>query len=119
ETATQTDWRDGAQDSAGNPVVAVARAFDAHGEHLLVLDNAGTLHVLETADWSHRAALPLLASMPVAGPAPSLAVSGSAGQAFVSDPVGQALHLIDLETLSVETVDLDFAPTGLAWTGLR
>lgn len=116
-TATQVDWRNGAVDGGGAPVAPKAQAFDAHGEHLLVLDSEGDLHVLETSDWSHRAALALLDTVPGAGPAPTLAVSGSGDQAFVSDPAAQALHIVDLEALSVDTVDLDFAPTGLAWTG--
>lgn len=118
ETATETDWRDGAVDSGGDPVSAVARALDAHGEHLLILDGEGDLHVLETADWSHRGSVSLLDDVPAAGPAPALAVSAAAEQAFVTDPAAQALHVLDLESLSVETVDLDFAPTGLAWTGI-
>ncbi|MFP1677944.1 hypothetical protein ACLD02_04555 [Alloalcanivorax sp. C16-2] len=118
ETATETDWRDGAVDGGGAAVTALARAFDAHGEHLLILDSEGSLHVLETADWSHRGTVPLLDDVPAAGPAPALAVSAAAEQAFVTDPAAPALHVLDLENLSVETVALDFAPTGLAWTGI-
>ena len=117
-TATEVDWRDGATDGDDNPVAALARSFDAHGEHLLILDNTGVLHVLESSDWSHRGAVALLDSVPAAGPRPALAVSGAGDQAFVSDPAAPAIHIIDLEALSLETVPLAFPPTGLAWTGV-
>ena len=118
ETATETDWRDGAVDDGGDPVTAKAQAFDGHGEHLLILDSEGNLHVLETSDWSYRGTVQVLDRVPAAGPAPAIAVSGAAEQAFITDPDAQALHVLDLESLSMETVDLGFAPTGLAWTGV-
>jgi hypothetical protein len=117
-TATQVDWRDGAVDGAGDPVSPLAQGFDAHGEHLLILDSNGALHVLESSDWSHRGSIAVLASVPARGPAPALAVSAAGDQAFVSDPAAPAIHIIDLEALSLEAVPLAFAPTGLAWTGV-
>ena len=117
-TATQVDWRDGAVDGAGDPVSPLAQGFDAHGEHLLILDSNGALHVLESSDWSHRGSIAVLDSVPASGPAPALAVSAAGDQAFVSDPAAPAIHIIDLEALSLETVPLAFAPTGLAWTGV-
>ena len=117
-TATQVDWRDGAVDGAGDPVSPLAQGFDAHGEHLLILDSNGALHVLESSDWSHRGSIAVLDSVPASGPAPALAVSAAGEQAFVSDPAAPAIHIIDLEALSLETVPLAFAPTGLAWTGV-
>jgi hypothetical protein len=32
--------------------------------------------------------------------------------------VAPAIHIVDLEALSLETVPLAFPPTGLAWTGV-
>lgn len=117
-TATQVDWRDGAVDGAGDPVSPLAQGFDAHGEHLLILDSNGALHVLESSDWSHRGSIAVLDSVPASGPAPALAVSAAGDQAFVSDPAAPAIHIIDLEALSLEAVPLAFPPTGLAWTGV-
>ena len=116
-TATPVDWRDGAVDGGGDPVSPQAQGFDAHGEHLLILDSNGDLHVLESSDWSHRSRIAVLDSVPASGPAPALAVSGAGDQAFVSDPAAPAIHIIDLEALSLDTVPLTFPPTGLAWTG--
>jgi len=119
-SATPVDWRDGAVDGGGDPVGALAQTFDAHGEHLLILDSEGALHVLKTADWSHRGSVAILDTVPASGPAPApaLAVSGAGDQAFVSDPAAPAIHILDLEALSLETVPLSFPPTGLAWTGV-
>jgi len=116
-TATPVDWRDGAVGGGGDPVSPQAQGFDAHGEHLLILDSNGDLHVLESSDWSHRGRIAVLDSVPASGPAPALAVSGAGDQAFVSDPAAPAIHIIDLEALSLDTVPLAFPPTGLAWTG--
>ncbi|HEX5677842.1 MAG TPA: hypothetical protein VFX91_07720 [Alcanivorax sp.] len=117
-TAEQVDWRNGAVDGGGDPVTALARSFDGHGEHLLILDSNGDLHVLESSDWSHRDSVAILDSVPASGPQPVLAVSGAGDQAFISDPAAPAIHVLDLEALSLETLPLAFAPTGLAWTGV-
>ncbi|MBD3650026.1 MAG: hypothetical protein HUJ15_01660, partial [Alcanivorax sp.] len=114
----QVDWRYGAVDGAGDPVSPLAQGFDAHGEHLLILDSNGALHVLESSDWRHRGSIAVLDSVPASGPAPALAVSAAGDQAFVSDPAAPAIHIIDLEALSLEAVPLAFPPTGLAWTGV-
>jgi len=117
-TVSQVDWRNGAVDGDGDPVTPLARSFDGHGEHFLILDNNGDLHVLESSDWSHRGSLQVLDSVPAAGPSPALAVSGAGDQAFITDPAVPAIRVLDLEGLSMETLPLDFAPTGLAWTGV-
>ena len=74
--------------------------------------------MLESSDWSHRGRIAVLDSVPASGPAPALAVSAAGDQAFVSDPAAPAIHIIDLEALSLEAVPLAFPPTGLAWTGV-
>lgn len=119
-TAVEVDWRDGAVDGDGEPVTPVHYGLDAHGEHLAILDEAGTLHVLETADWHRHGDVAVLESVPSGGAAPRLAFGAAEGAVFVTDPAAQAIRLVDLESLEVhdEHVALDFAPAGLAWTGV-
>lgn len=118
--ASAVDWRGGAVDGEGEPVTAVQYGLDPHGEHLLILDNAGTLHVLDAHDWDRLATIEVLATVPESGIAPALAFSRTAHVAFLTDPANQLIHGIDLETLSLldEAIELDFAPAGLAWTGI-
>jgi hypothetical protein len=96
-----------------------AHTFDAEGENFLALDDQGVLHVLDvTNGWQVRAALPVIATMPTAAPFPSIAVSQTRPQAFVSDPVGRRIAEINLATASVGGgLMLDVAPTGVAWLG--
>ena len=119
DSVSEVDWRGGAESSPGQPVNAVRYALDSHGEHPLILDDANTLHVLETSDWrvAARLALPLGENT---NTAPALAFSGASHHAFVTDAANQSIHRIDLETLTLdsETIALDFAPEGLAWTGI-
>jgi hypothetical protein len=96
-----------------------AHQFDAHGENFMVLDDQGTLHVLDaTRDWSVKASLPTIASMPGAAPFPSIAASVSSPRAFVSDPSGRQVAVVDLDRSEItERLALDFMPTGLVWLG--
>lgn len=119
-SASQVDWRDGAVDGAGEPVTAVLYGFDPHGEHLLILDNAGTLHVLDAMDWERLATIALIDPIEEGAPAPALAFSGAEHHAFITDPANQSVRVIDLETLaeSDEAIQLDIVPANLAWTGV-
>tara|TARA_R110001606_G_scaffold1937_10_gene7750 strand:+ start:17622 stop:18929 length:1308 start_codon:yes stop_codon:yes gene_type:complete len=117
-TTTLIDWAGGAVDGDGNPVAPAAFDLDAHGEHLAVLDNAGTLHVLEAADWSRKGQVTVLDTVGSGASAPRLAFSGVDDHLFITDPARQSVIVVDLESVTVEdTIELDFAPAGLAWTG--
>jgi hypothetical protein len=97
-----------------------AHSFDAEGKNFLVLDDLGSLYVLDpNAAFASRATLPAIASMPAAAPFPTIAVSASKDRAYVSDPVGNAIAVVNLETPAVsERLPLTFSPAGLAWLGI-
>lgn len=97
-----------------------AHAFDAEGKNFLVLDDLGSLYVLDpNAAFASRATLPAIAAMPSAAPYPAIAVSASRDFAYVSDPVGNAIAVVNLETPAVsERLPLSFSPAGLAWLGI-
>ncbi len=57
--------------------------------------------------------------MPTVRPFPSIAASGAADKAFVTDPAGRSIAVIDLEKGQLgERIALDFSPTGIAWLGI-
>ena len=100
---------------------SAARAFDAHGENLLVLDDLGNLHLLDAGNgWALRGTLPVVATMPTAAPFPAIAASRAEETAFVSDPVARDIAVIDLGTATLaERLTLDFSPAGMVWLGIE
>lgn len=96
-----------------------AHAIDGEGNNLLVLDDVGTLHILDLQTGSKRAEIAAIATMPSAAPFPAFATSQAAGKAWLSDPQGQRLVVIDTDGARLEgEIALNFNPTGLAWLGL-
>lgn len=95
-------------------------AFDRHGKQLLVLDDQGSVHVLDSAAaWAKRSSLSVIASMPTASPFPSLAVSQSDDLAYLADPAGRQIAVIDIAQASLRApLPLNFSPMGLTWLGI-
>ncbi|MCR9090884.1 MAG: hypothetical protein NXI11_05950 [Proteobacteria bacterium] len=97
-----------------------AMAFDGHGEHFVALDDAGELHLFTTGqEWTLTHSRAVLGAQDDEDlPAPSLAVSGHDGLAFVTDPVNRLVVVVDLESGEVlESVAVDYVPSGLVWLG--
>lgn len=122
------DWSNGAVNAHTNATRS-QHSFDAHGEHFLVLDNSGMLHILETgatsADWSYKAGVQVVSAASITAGA-KLTVSGLADTAFITDPVPAAgsdkIQIVDLEAGTLDTpIDLGFelANAGIAWTGVK
>lgn len=97
-----------------------AHAFDSEGRNFLVLDDLGSLYVLDpNAAFASRATLTAVPAMPSAAPFPAIAVSASKDRAYVSDPLGKAIAVVNLETPAIsERLSLDFSPAGVAWLGI-
>lgn len=112
-TITRIDWAEGR--------TRRAHRFDAEGANFLVLDDEGTLHVLDAAHgWAKRASLAAVPTMPADAPFPSIAASGADDLAFVSDPLGRQVAVIELDQPRVaRRISLDFSPTGLVWLGIE
>lgn len=122
EAVEAFDWSDAGE--GGTPATRSQHAFDAHGEHFMVLDTQGTLHILETgatsADWSYKAGVAAVSATSVTAGA-KLAVSQAGDQAYITDPENHQVQVIDLEAGALGTpITLPFTPAaaGLAWTGL-
>ncbi|WP_337877961.1 hypothetical protein [Caldimonas sp.] len=112
-TLTRINWAEGR--------TRRAHAMDAQGRHLLILDDQGTLHLLDGhAGWAVRARLPAIASMPTAAPFPAIAVNRAANRAYLSDPNGARIVVVDLDTATLATpIALNFNPTLLTWVGIE
>lgn len=96
-----------------------AHTFDREGANFLVVDDLGVTHVLDaTQGFALRSSIATVSTMPAVAPFPAIAASGAQDKAFVTDPVGRAIAVVDLATLQVsEQLALDFSPSGLTWLG--
>ncbi|MDQ8036813.1 MAG: hypothetical protein REI12_05285 [Pedobacter sp.] len=117
------DW------SNGSDATRSQHSFDGHGEHFLVLDTDGKLHILETAEdsanWSYKGGVQVVSAASITAGA-KLTVSAAEDKAFITDPdpahaAGSSkIQVVDLEAGSLLTViDLAFSLSnaGIAWTG--
>jgi hypothetical protein len=111
---TITGWTDGR--------LRRAHGFDRAGRFLFVLDDAGTLYVLEAGagGWTTRKAIAgAIPAMPAAAPFPQLAANQARDEVYLSDPVGRQLVVVNTATLDIaRRTPLDFRPTYLAWLGI-
>lgn len=101
----------------------VSYAFDAHGEHLLLLDNSGTLHILDSTA-AHRtlASIKIFADeTPSHGHGgPKLVVNPNTEMVYVMDADNKKIIEIDPEAGKISnTITLDFTPSQLAWFGVQ
>lgn len=111
--ARAVEWRPDAD------LARVAHAMDAHGEGFLILDDEGTLHILDPHnDWETHAYVPT--GVRAAGDAqPALAVAHAGERVYVSDPGGERVIVVDLEAgEAAGSFALDFAPGAMAWVGI-
>ena len=108
-------WRDGR--------VRRAHVFDRSGERLFVLDDEGTLYVLQRSGsaWSTAARLPgTIPEMPPAAPWPALAASGARDEIYLSDPQAQRIRVLDaISGTQRSEFGLGYTPSALAWVGIR
>ncbi|GEM_PF-151450 len=114
ETATEINWRNGAD------IERVAHAMDAHGEHFLILDDEGTLHILDPHDaWQTAAFVTGVATAGDGDPAIRIALSHAEELAFITDPANERITIVNLEHGDIEGhINPGFAPFDLTWLGI-
>ena len=99
-----------------------AHGFDRQGQNLFVLDDLGTLYVLQpsASGWTTRATLAgAVPSMPAAAPFPAFAANGARDEVYLSDPTAQQLLVVDTAQPQIrQRVALGFTPSYLAWLGI-
>ncbi|PHV13440.1 hypothetical protein [Chitinimonas sp. BJB300] len=94
--------------------------FDRQGTTLAVLDDLGNLHLLDAkTNWTKRAVLPVVSTMPLARPFPSITANLARDLLYVADPAGRQITVVDPLRAAVHSrVALNFAPMGLTWLGI-
>ena len=112
---TPTGWIQG--------TVRRAHGFDRSGTRFYILDNLGTLIVLERQgnSWVNAAringAVPV---MPAAAPWPVITANGARDEVYITDPAGQKLVVLNSSTNSITArKDLGYTPSNAAWLGIK
>lgn len=99
-----------------------AYGFDRSGQRFYVLDDAGTLYVLQRqgAGWTTTARVSAaVPAMPAAAPFPAFAANGARDEIYLSDPVARQLVVLNAATGAVTARrDLGYVPGALAWLGI-
>ena len=98
----------------------ISTAFANEGKSFLVMDESGTVHMLDaTAGWSIRASVPAASGIPEEGSRPSIESHGHEPVAYVSDPIGKRIVVLDVASGSAsDTIAVDFAPGQIRWLGI-
>ncbi|MFN3375072.1 MAG: hypothetical protein ACK40S_00765 [Burkholderiaceae bacterium] len=99
-----------------------AHAFDRSGQRFFVLDDQGTLVVMQRQNdgWVPLAriagAIPV---MPSAAPWPTLVANGAVNELYLTDPVARQLVMLDSSTGAVKARrNLGYVPSTAAWLGI-
>jgi hypothetical protein len=99
-----------------------AHTFDRSGSRFFILDDQGTLLVMQRAGsgWTTVAHLPgTVPSMPTAAPWPAFAANGARDEVYLTDRVARQLIVLNAATGAViERRNLGFEPGTLAWMGI-
>lgn len=97
-----------------------AQTFDASGRHLLVLDDTGTVHLLDAdSGWRPRAALAAVSVMPAASPFPAIVANRSNDRVYIADPDGRRIVVVDPQSAVLEApIAVNLNPIALAWVGI-
>lgn len=99
-----------------------AHGFDRSGQNLFVLDDLGTLYVLQPGanGWTTRSTITgAVPAMPAAAPFPAFAANGARDEVYLSDPTARQLLVVDAAQPQVkQRVALGFTPSYLAWLGI-
>jgi hypothetical protein len=100
-----------------------AHGFDRSGTRFYILDNAGTLIVLQRQGnaWVNAArisgAVPV---MPTAAPWPVITANGARDEVYITDPAGQKLVVLNSSTNAITARrDLGYVPSNAVWLGIK
>lgn len=101
----------------------VSYDFDAHGEYLMLLDDAGKLHLLDVAqNYKQTAVLDIIPNgiQDYSHGGPPLIVNPNNGMVYVIDVTNQQIIKVNPESKSIEpAIKLPFVPSQLAWFGIK
>lgn len=101
-----------------------AHAFDRTGQRFFVLDDEGSLTVLQRqqgGQWAPLVRVPqAIPAMPAAAPWPAFATSGARDEIYLTDPVARQLVVIDSTAGTVTARrSLGYVPAYVTWLGIQ
>jgi hypothetical protein len=109
-----TGWADGS--------LRRAHTFDRSGARLLLLDQQGTLSVVQRQGngWGATTRVAgVIPAMPTAAPWPAFAVNGARDEVYLTDPVARQVVVLNTQTLAVTARrNLDHVPSAAVWLGI-
>ncbi|ASP37490.1 hypothetical protein CHH28_01840 [Bacterioplanes sanyensis] len=92
--------------------------YTAEGDHVLALDSTGALHRFDVdANFAHHGSVSVLATVPEQSTNISITSSGKDDVAYVTDYAAKRVQVVDLDTMTVNAIELPFTPGKLAWLG--
>lgn len=100
----------------------IAHGFDRSGTRFYILDNQGTLVVMQRqgSGWTTAARITsAIPSMPTAAPLPTFTANGARDEIYLTDPVSKQLVTVNSLTSTVTArKDLGYVPLSVVWTGI-
>ncbi len=102
--------------------------FSYDGQHFVILDSNGELHIQEQHEhdgeihWEHAASVASstadLSQMPE-GASFSMTLAKNGNYAYVADPIAKHIVQVHLEDAELEDeIELDFTPSAITWLGI-
>lgn len=99
----------------------VSYDFDAHGEHLMLLDDTGKLYILDVAqNYKQTAVLNIFPNGLEDKTIPSFIVSPNTQMVYMMDDSNQQIIEIDADDGEIESkITLSFTPSHVTWFGVK
>ncbi len=116
ESLTAIDW------TQGDAIEFSGAKMDDEGEVLLVLDNTGTVHLLDAENnFARLDTIKVIEEMPELTGHSSIAIATNYAneEAYFVDSIAKKIVVINVEERHLEdSIDLTFTPKALAWVGI-
>lgn len=119
--ATTLNWAQGAKDLEGaNVVKRLQHVMSSSGQALLILDNTGVLHIIDTATWTVKAKLKVIEKVEIDELQKSrLVANASTDTVFINDTHAKKIIEIDIKTAKVkQSIQLADVPHSFTWVGV-
>jgi len=99
----------------------VSYDFDAHGEHLMLLDDTGKLYILDTEqNYKQTAVLDIFPNGLAEDGVPEFIVNPNTEVVYMMDSSNKQIIEIDPDDGEIESkITLNFTPSQLAWFGIK
>lgn len=93
--------------------------FSHEGDKFFTLAADGKMHFFSTSDWALQSSLQVIPAIAESDAKPLLAQNGANDMLYLLDPRNQEIKVLDTDDKAVlETLELDFTASSIAWTGL-